>query len=131
MGAIEEWHRIVEAQDLAALPDLLADDAVFCSPIVHTPQAGRDLVMMYLTSASELLFNGTFEYVKETRGDHCAVLEFTSVVDGITVNGVDIISWNDDQKITEFKVMVRPLKAINLLHAKMKSLIEAFMARSA
>jgi len=131
MGAIEDWHRIVETQDLTALPGLLADDAVFCSPIVHTPQNGRDLVVMYLTAAGDLLFNGSFEYIKETRGDHCAILEFQAVVDGIKVNGVDIISWNDDQEITEFKVMVRPLKAINLLHAKMKALIEAFLAPSA
>jgi len=129
MGALEKWHEIVKAQDLAALPDLLADDAVFCSPIVHTPQQGRDLVMMYLTGASHLLFNGTFEYLKETRGDHCAILEFQAVVDGLTINGVDIISWNDDEKITEFKVMVRPLKALNMMHGKMKELIEAFMAK--
>jgi hypothetical protein len=131
MGALEEWHRIVEAQDLSALPALLADDAVFHSPIVHTPQKGRDLVMMYLTGASQILFNGTFKYLKETKGDHCAVLEFQAVVDGLTVNGVDIISWNDEGQITEFKVMVRPLKATNLLHAKMKALIEEFLGKTA
>ncbi len=128
MSAIEEWHRIVEAQDLSALPDLLAEDAVFFSPVVFTPQRGRDLVMMYLTGAGQVLFNGTFRYVKEVRGPDHAVLEFEAVIDGITVNGVDIISWNSDQKITEFKVMIRPLKAIEMLHGRMKALIEAFEA---
>ena len=128
MNAIDEWHRIIKSQDMSALPALLAEDAVFHSPIVHTPQEGRDLVMMYLTGAGQLLFNGTFEYLKEARGDHCAILEFQAEVEGLTINGVDIITWNEDQKITEFKVMVRPLKAINLLHAKMKELIEAFQA---
>ncbi len=128
MTAMEEWHRIVETQDLGALPDLLAEDAVFCSPIVHTPQEGRDLVIMYLTAAGQLLFNGSFRYVKETAGDHCAILEFVAEVEGVQVNGVDIITWNDDQKISEFKVMVRPLKAINLLHGKMLELIQAFQA---
>lgn len=128
MGAIEQWHEIVDAQDLAGLETLLAEDAVFCSPIVHTPQKGRDLVLMYLTGASQLLFNGSFEYLKETRGDMCAILEFQAVVDGITVNGVDIISWNGDQKITEFKVMIRPLKAINMMHGKMLELIQHFQS---
>lgn len=125
MGALEEWHRIVKAQDLSALHDLLAEDAVFYSPIVHRPQVGRDLVVIYLTGAGQILFNGTFEYTKETHGDHCAILEFTAKVEGILINGVDIISWNDAGQITEFKVMVRPLKAINMLHGKMRELLES------
>lgn len=128
MSALEDWHAIVKSQDLGKLEELLSEDAVFCSPIVHTPQKGRDLVLMYLGAAAQLLFNGSFEYLKETEGDHCAILEFQAEVDGLIVNGVDIITWNDDQKITEFKVMVRPLKAINMMHGKMLEMIQAFQS---
>ena len=125
MTALEKWHDIVKAQDLAGLEDLLAEDATFHSPIIHTPQVGRDLVLMYLGAAAQMLFNGTFEYLKQTRDEYNAILEFQAVVDGLTINGVDIITWNDDQKITDFKVMVRPLKATNMLHAKMLEMITA------
>ncbi len=128
MSALEKWHEIVKAQDLAGLEQLLSEDAIFHSPIIHTPQKGRDLVLMYLGAAAQMLFNGTFEYLKETEGDHCAILEFQAAVDGLTINGVDIITWNDDQKITEFKVMVRPLKATNMLHAKMLEMIQALQS---
>jgi len=124
VNAVDEWHRIIKSGDMSALGELLTEDAVFFSPIVHTPQEGRDLVMLYLTGAGNVLGGDNFKYVKEVRGPNDAVLEFETVVDGITINGVDIISWNDDQKITEFKVMVRPLKAIQLVHGRMKAMLE-------
>jgi hypothetical protein len=128
---IAVWHRLVENQDAAGLNALLAEDVVFHSPVVHTPQRGRKLAAWYLAAAFGVFFGPNFRYVREIVGASDAMLEFETQIDGIYVNGVDIISWNDDQKITEFKVMVRPLKAINTLHAKMKALIDAFMAQSA
>ena len=124
LTALQKWHEIVKAQSLDGLKDLLTEDATFYSPIIHTPQVGRDLVLMYLGAAAQMLFNGTFEYLKECEGDHCAILEFQAVVDGLTINGVDIITWDDEQKIDSFKVMVRPLKATNMLHAKMIEMLE-------
>jgi len=98
---------------------LLHPDAVFESPVVHTPQRGRDITFKYLASADKVLGGPTFSYRGEWRSENGAVLEFETVIDGITINGVDIITFDQEDRITHFKVMVRPLKAINLLHRLM------------
>ena len=122
--AIQEWHRIVRERDADALDRLLADDVVFHSPVVHTPQRGRPITTMYLAAAVAVFGNDTFRYVREFRTASEAVLEFVVTIDGIEVNGVDMIRWNDAGKIVDFKVMLRPLKAINLIHQKMGALLQ-------
>lgn len=124
-NAIEEWHRIVRERDIDALDDLLADDVVFHSPVVHTPQRGRPITAMYLAAAVVVFGNETFRYVREWRATHEAVLEFLVTIDEIEVNGVDMIRWNDAGRIVDFKVMLRPLKAINLIHEKMGAMLQA------
>ena len=116
---LQRWHGIIKSRDHDALRDLLHPDVVFESPVVHRPQRGRDITFKYLTSATKVLGGPTFSYVGEWTSDTGAVLEFTNDVDGITINGVDIISFDVGGRITHFKVMVRPLKAINLLHRLM------------
>lgn len=124
-AAIENWHHVVRNRDASGLNSLLADDAVLYSPVVHKPLAGKAVVTMYLTAAMHIFGNDSFRYVREVIGERDAVLEFETEIDGIVVNGVDMIKWNDDGKIVEFKVMVRPLKAINLIHQKMAAMLEA------
>jgi hypothetical protein len=123
MNTLELWHEIVRERNLDRLDEVLAKDCVFLSPIVHTPQEGRELTKFYLAGASNT-FNDSFHYVKEVITPRHAVLEFVCEMDGIVVNGVDIMTFDDEGKIIEFKVMVRPLKAINLLHARMKAMLE-------
>ena len=120
---VEAWHRIAEARDPRGLAELLADDVVFVSPVVHTPQRGRLLTRMYLTAAMHVLGNASFRYVREVVGAGDAVLEFEAEVDGITVNGVDMIRWDAQGRIVDFKVMVRPAKAMALLQQKMAELL--------
>jgi hypothetical protein len=122
---IKTWHNIVEKRDAQGLDALLADEAVFHSPVVHTPQVGKLITKKYLTAAFQVFFNDSFRYVRELQGARDAVLEFEVKLDGITVNGVDMIKWNDAGKITEFKVMLRPLKAVNLIHQKMAQILQA------
>jgi ketosteroid isomerase-like protein len=122
---IETWHRLVRTGDAAGLRELLAEDAVFHSPVVHTPQRGRKLASWYLAAAFKVFCNETFRYVREVSDGNSAVLEFEVEIDGIVVNGVDMIAWNQDNKIVDFKVMLRPLKAINLIHHKMARMLEA------
>lgn len=124
-NAIEEWQRIVRERDIDALDELLADDVVFYSPVVHTPQRGRPITAMYLAAAVVVFGNETFRYVREWRATNEAVLEFLVTIDGIEVNGVDMIRWDDAGRIVEFKVMLRPLKAINLIHQKMGAMLQA------
>lgn len=120
---VETWHAIVRAQDPSGLADLLADDVVFLSPVVHTPQRGKAVTTAYLTAAFRVFFTPGFRYVREIVGPSDAMLEFETVIDGILVNGVDIIRWNAAGKIVEFKVMVRPLKAIMLIHERMAAVL--------
>lgn len=122
-SALAAWHEIVRTRTAKALDELLAEDVVFYSPVVHTPQAGKAITTMYLLAAIHVFGNESFRYVREIVGDNDAVLEFETEIDGIIVNGVDMIKWNGDGKITEFKVMIRPLKAINLIHEKMGEML--------
>lgn len=115
---LARWHAAVEARDPALLPSMIAADAVFRSPAVHTPQEGRDLVVAYL-SAAFVVLGPELAYHDEWVRDRDAVLRFTTVVDGLQVEGVDLIRWDEDGLITEFTVMVRPFKALNAVIAAM------------
>lgn len=123
MNTVELWHEISRGREMDRLEEVLAENCVFMSPVVHTPQKGRELTRAYLTAAFGV-FNDSFRYVKEVVTPQHAVLEFVCDLDGIVINGVDIMTFDDAGKIVEFKVMVRPLKAVNLLHAKMKAMLE-------
>lgn len=122
---IDTWHRLMQERDIAGLDDLLADEAVFHSPVVHTPQRGKAITGKYLAAAFYVLGNEKFSYLREVTAGNMAVLEFETELDGILINGVDMIEWNDEGRITDFKVMVRPLKAVNMLHQKMAAMLEA------
>ena len=119
MDPIARWHEIVKARDADGLFALLAPDAVFHSPVVHTPQRGRALVHKYLVAAFDVLAGPGFAYVGEWRAQRSAVLEFVGRIEEIEIDGIDMISWDEEGRITAFKVMARPLKAINLLHRLM------------
>jgi len=119
LTGLQRWHGFIKSQDHIVLWDLLHPDVVFESPVVHTPQRGRDITFKYLTGATKVLGGPTFTYVGEWTSATGAVLEFASQIEGITINGVDIITFDADDRITHFEVMVRPLKAVNLLHRLM------------
>jgi hypothetical protein len=117
--AIARWHEAARRRNVAALDALLADDVVFLSPVVRTPQPGKALTKAYLSAALDALLNETFRYVGEWIGPDSAVLEFVAVIDGIEINGADFIAWNGADQIVSFKVMIRPLKAIELVRQRM------------
>jgi ketosteroid isomerase-like protein len=123
---IPAWHKVVEAKDPNALDKLLAPECIFYSPIVFAPQKGRSLTKMYLTAAMKV-FNeaGNFHYVKEVEQGNAAVLEFNATIDGVLIDGIDMITWNDRGLITEFKVMLRPFRAIEKMGEKMKAELES------
>ena len=122
---LDRWHRVLSERNAGAIDALLADEVVFHSPVMHSPQVGRALTRMYLGAAMQVLANPSFRYVREVVGSHDAVLEFSCEVEGIAVNGVDMLRWDDAGLIIDFKVMVRPLKAINLLQQKMAAMLAA------
>ena len=138
MSAVKKWYEVMKSNDMNKLDELLAEDVVFYSPVVYTPQKGKDITKMYLMAAGGVFGEGAkdevsdsnksqsnFKYIKEIIGEKSALLEFESEMDGIYVNGVDVISWNEEGKITEFKVIVRPLQAVNMLHQKMQAMLES------
>ena len=123
---IERWHDVMSGFSRDGLFELLAEDCIFWSPVVHTPQRGRDITYLYLSAASQV-FSDDFCYVSEMVDGSRAVLEFTCAIDDIQINGVDIIQVRDRQ-ISEFKVMVRPLKAVNKVHERMMRMLEKLKA---
>ncbi|MEC8180171.1 nuclear transport factor 2 family protein [Citromicrobium bathyomarinum] len=121
---LAEWHTLATAPDPERLARLVAQDAVFHSPVVHTPQEGRALVVSYLSAAAATLGQGEFRYVRELVDGQNVMLEFTCVLDGIQVNGVDIIRFDEAGMIADFKVMIRPIKAVNKVWEMMAAQLE-------
>ncbi|OYY68870.1 nuclear transport factor 2 family protein [Sphingomonas sp. 28-63-12] len=122
-AAIDHWHQLMETRDPAGLVDLIADDCVFQSPAVHTPQVGKAITIKYLSAAQAVLGTPSFRYVEEWIGASSAVLEFALDMDGVHVNGVDIIHWNAADKITSFRVMIRPVKALQAVMPAMAAVL--------
>ena len=118
-AALETWHHLVRNRDASGLPALVAEDAVFHSPVVHAPQQGRARVCAYLGAAFAVLGNDSFRYVRELVEGNQAALEFQVDIEGIVVNGIDLIAWDEAGRKVDFKVMIRPLKAIELIHGLM------------
>lgn len=116
---IARWHAYMRAGDVTLLDGMIAEDAVFRSPAVHTPQVGKALTVSYLTAAFHVLGNPSFRYTGEWRAERSAVLAFTCEVGGRQVDGVDVIGWNDAGLIDDFKVMVRPLQGLQAVMAAM------------
>ncbi|PHR70573.1 MAG: hypothetical protein COA67_08080 [Lutibacter sp.] len=123
---VERWQEVLISRDLQKLNDILAEEVIFYSPVVHTPQIGKKVTQLYLSAALHVIANNTFSYAKKVIDGNETILEFETEIDGVLVNGVDIITWNDDGKIIAFKVMIRPLKAINLIHQKMGELLSKY-----
>lgn len=123
---IEKWHKLLANKDMAILDEILAEDVNFYSPVVHTVQAGKAITKMYLMGAAMTIGNDSFRYVRAVYDEGFALLEFETEMNGIYVNGVDMISWNEQNQITEFKVMIRPLKAVNRVHQMMGAALEKF-----
>ena len=134
---IADWHKQIRGELPGGLDVLLSDDVVFYSPIVFSPQKGKELTKLYLTAASNTFTDKEaeaggkptegsepFRYSKEVLSGNCAILEFETRMGGKSVNGVDIITCNDEGKIIEFKVMIRPLQAVNLMHQRMAAMLE-------
>ena len=133
---IKQWHAHMRGELANGLNVLLDDDVVFYSPIVYTPQVGKEITKLYLQAAGQTLPGENsspqntndslkrFRYTKEVLAGNTAVLEFETTVEGKYVNGVDIITCNDAGKIVEFRVMIRPLQAINLVHKQMGEMLE-------
>jgi len=130
---VERWHAFMRGETPDALEELLADDVVFYSPGVYTPQRGKEITTMYLRAAGVALpgdgGDGAFRYTKQVLAGDTAVLEFETTVNGKYVNGVDIIRCDSEGRIVEFRVMIRPLQAVNAVHEQMRSQLEAMQAR--
>ena len=142
MNAVEKWHDIMKnpgSNISEKLDELLDDDVIFYSPVVFTPQKGKDITKLYLAAAGGVFSSGKdkqetkpkeskFKYTKEIVQDNYACLEFETEINGIYVNGIDLITWNEENKITEFKVLVRPLQAVNTLHQMMGEMLDKLKA---
>ena len=139
MEAVKIWHDAMQSKDASIWNELLDDDVVFHSPVVFTPQKGKKITMMYLTAATGVFGSANiksrlsesiqaeskFHYINEIVGETSALLEFESEIEGTYINGADLLKWNENNKLTEVKVMVRPLQAVNILHQKMKTVLES------
>jgi hypothetical protein len=135
MHPIKKWHELIETGNKEIYDEILADDVVFYSPVVHTPQKGKEITKIYLSAAGNVFGDSkkesapkdsfsNFKYTKEIIGENNACLEFENTINGIQINGVDLITWNEDNLITEFRVLVRPLQAVNMLHKMMGEMLE-------
>jgi len=123
---VSKWHEVVKNRDYNLLTDILHNDVIFYSPVVYSPQRGKDITLKYLAAASEVFNSSNFQYIKEINNQNFASLEFTLTIDDTEINGIDLISWDDAGLITEFKVFIRPLQGVNLIHKLMQQMLENF-----
>ena len=124
MNPIKEWHEIVKSGNTENLSSIIDSDCIFYSPVVFTPQKGKELTIKYLSAAALVFGDDSFKYIKEVINEKNACLEFELKLNGIEINGIDLISWNDKNKISEFKVLIRPLKGVQLIHELMGGTLE-------
>ena len=135
MHPIKKWHELIETGNKEIYDEILADNVVFYFFVVHTPQKGKEITKIYLSAAGNVFGDSkkestpkdsfsNFQYTKEIIGENNACLEFENTINGIHINGVDLITWNEDNLITEFRVLVRPLQAVNMLHKMMGEMLE-------
>lgn len=125
INPVEAWHRLVASKDITGVDSLLAENVVFHSPVVDTPQTGRAMTRQYLAAVFDIFSQCSFRYVREAVGERDAFLEFLVEIDGVSVNGVDILTWGDDGRIVSFKVMLRPLKGIKVMQSRVTSILQA------
>tara|TARA_B100001750_G_C15179548_1_gene433342 strand:- start:268 stop:651 length:384 start_codon:yes stop_codon:yes gene_type:complete len=124
MNPIRKWHETVKTRDFSLLDQILSEQVVFYSPVVHSPQVGKEITFIYLKAAAEVFNDPSFIYITELIHNNQACLEFKLEIEGIYINGIDLITWNDEGKITEFKVFIRPLKGIETIQNLMVSVME-------
>lgn len=122
---ITRWLSFLESGDTTLLDDLLADDVTFRSPAVFTPQEGRATTRAYLLAAEKMFADSGFHYVEHWYNDRSAILQFRADLDGVKVEGIDLIHWSDAGKIVSFTVMIRPLKALQSVIPRMGELLAA------
>ncbi|MDC0410470.1 nuclear transport factor 2 family protein [Gammaproteobacteria bacterium] len=123
---IDSWHTVFKSQELDKLDKIIADNAVFTSPVVFKPMEGKEIAKMYLFAAGQSFNMDKFKYIREVHDGINSVLEFETFIDDISVNGVDMIKWNNEGKIVDFKVMIRPLKAVQKVQEKMIESLNSF-----
>ena len=123
---ISKWHDVVKNRDYNLLTEILHNDVIFYSPVVYSPQRGKDITLKYLAAASEVFNSSNFKYIKEINNQNFTSLEFTLTIEDTEINGIDLISWDDAGLITEFKVFMRPLRGVNLMHKLMQQMLENF-----
>ena len=123
---IDSWHTVFKSQELDKLDKIIADNAVFTSPVVFKPMEGKEITKMYLFAAGQSFNMDKFKYIREVHDGTNSVLEFEAFIDDISVNGVDMIKWNNEGKIVDFKVMIRPLKAVQKVQEKMIESLNSF-----
>lgn len=121
---LNTWHAMIENKAVDNIASLLADDVTLFSPVIHTPIQGKKMVSLYLTAAFHTFLNGTFNYDRTFNANKAAVLEFSLRINEIDINGIDMITWNEAGKITEFKVMIRPYKALNMINDLMTAMLD-------
>ncbi|WP_109301958.1 nuclear transport factor 2 family protein [Aquimarina sp. AU474] len=123
------WHQFVDHRDFSKLDQLIADEAVLHSPVVWTPQKGKNIVSIYLVAAGNIIANEHFKYVREVTNEEHSILEFTTKIDDVTVEGVDMLTFDEEGKLKDIKVMIRPLKGIQKVHQKMGEFLEGMKKR--
>jgi len=123
---INKWHEVVTTQNQDLLKSILAENVTFYSPVVFTAQKGKSLTLLYLMAAAQVFNNKSFSYTKEIINENHATLEFELNINGIEINGIDLITWNKEGMIIEFKVFIRPLQGVNVIHKMMQQMLENF-----
>ena len=115
---VDAWHLSLEKNDPSILYDVLDDSFKFYSPAVFKSKE-KYMGFIYLMAASQTFLNNNFSYKRQIIDKDNAVLEFECIINDVAINGVDLFKWNNDNKFTEMKVMIRTEKALDAVKSEM------------
>lgn len=127
-ASLTSWHQMVAAKNLSNLPQLLAPNAVFRSPMAHSPYPGAPVVSTILNTVLQVFENFTYHRELATDDGLNVVLEFSATVNGKDLKGIDMIRFDENGKIVEFEVMVRPLSGLQALGEEMGRRLAPYLA---
>ena len=127
-ASLARWHRFIAARDLSALSELLHPQAVFRSPMAHSPYPGAQAVNLILNTVIKVFEDFTYHRELVSADGLSVVLEFSAKVAGRELKGIDLIRFDESGRILEFEVMVRPMSGLQALGAEMAQRLAPLLA---
>ncbi|BBP81994.1 MULTISPECIES: nuclear transport factor 2 family protein [Pseudomonas] len=127
-ASLQRWHHLIASQDLSRLPELLHPEAVFRSPMAHTPYPGAQAVNLILNTVIQVFQDFAYHRELASADGLSVVLEFSARVGERELKGIDMIRFDEEGRIVDFEVMIRPMSGLAALGEEMGRRLAPYLA---